>query len=157
MATIKHIKTNAITDWTQPQLDDIIAGGAPPLPPPGTTLSQVVLPSDWNDDHTLILEVAGNFFIETPSNKTIYIIPSAIYAATINTIKGIQTDSGTITVAVNINGTPVTGLSAIAVTSTPQNVTATAANTIAVGDVVTVVLSANASATNLRFSMEATR
>lgn len=65
--TIKHAKTNAIADWTQTQLDAIIAGGAAPLPPSGTTLSQVVLPSDWNDDHVLTgtipaanLEAAGS-------------------------------------------------------------------------------------------------
>lgn len=46
--SIKNAKTNAIADWTQGQLDTIIAGGPAPLPPPGTTLSQVTLPSDWN-------------------------------------------------------------------------------------------------------------
>lgn len=45
---IKHAKTNAITDWTQAQLTSICAGNPPPLPPAGTTLSQVTLPSDWN-------------------------------------------------------------------------------------------------------------
>jgi len=51
--TITHAKTNAIADWTQPQLDAIIAGGAAPLPPVGTTLAEVTLPSDWNDDHVI--------------------------------------------------------------------------------------------------------
>ena len=48
--TVKHAKTNAITDWTQPQLDAQIAAGNFP---PGTTLAQIVIPSDWNNDHTL--------------------------------------------------------------------------------------------------------
>jgi len=52
MATIKHTKTNALADWTQLQLDTVIAGGAAPLPPSGTTVSQVVQPTDWNADHT---------------------------------------------------------------------------------------------------------
>ena len=52
-ATITHAKTNAIADWTQAQLDAIIAGGPAPLPPPGTVLAQVTLPSDWNDDHVV--------------------------------------------------------------------------------------------------------
>lgn len=52
--TITHAKTNAIADWTQPQLDAIIAGGAAPLPPVGTTLADVTLPSDWNDDHVIV-------------------------------------------------------------------------------------------------------
>jgi hypothetical protein len=253
MATITHTKVNALADWTQPQLDAIIAGGAPPLPPPGTVLAQVVQPTDWNDTHQVSdivnadiaagagillsktnisltttgssgaatlntttgvlnipqysgggggaptgaeyvvlstngslthervltagngigitdggagnavtvavsnLKIGGNFQLATGINTTIYLIPDAIYAATINSLKGLQTDSGTITVTININGTPVTGLSAISVTSTPQDVTATALNTITIGDVVTLVTTSNSSAVNLRFSMEATR
>jgi len=103
------------------------------------------------------VKIAGNLEIKTGVNDTIYLVPYAIYAATINSLKGLQTDSGTITVTININGTPVTGLSAIAVTSTPQDVNATALNTIAIGDVVTLVTTSNSSAVNLRFSMEATR
>ena len=48
--TVKHSKTNSITDWTQAQLDEQIALGNFPA---GTTLANIVLPSDWNNDHTL--------------------------------------------------------------------------------------------------------
>jgi hypothetical protein len=48
--TVNHAKTNAISDWTQAQLDEQIALGNFP---PGTTLANIVLPSDWNNDHTL--------------------------------------------------------------------------------------------------------
>jgi hypothetical protein len=51
--TITHNKTNTLTDWTQGDLDTVIGGGAAPLPPPGTLISDVVLPSDWNDDHVI--------------------------------------------------------------------------------------------------------
>lgn len=44
---IKNSKTISLPDWTQTDLDNIIAGGSPPLPPPGTLISQVVLASDW--------------------------------------------------------------------------------------------------------------
>jgi hypothetical protein len=47
---VKHNKTNSITDWTQAQLDEQIALGNFPS---GTTLANIVLPSDWNNDHTL--------------------------------------------------------------------------------------------------------
>jgi hypothetical protein len=47
---VKHNKTNTITDWTQAQLDEQIALGNFPS---GTTLANIVLPSDWNNDHTL--------------------------------------------------------------------------------------------------------
>ena len=48
--TIKHAKTDTITDWTQTDLDAQIALGNFP---PGTTLADIVLPSDWNNDHTV--------------------------------------------------------------------------------------------------------
>ena len=48
--TVKHNKTNAISDWTQAQLDEQIALGNFAE---GTVLADIVLPSDWNDDHTL--------------------------------------------------------------------------------------------------------
>jgi len=47
---VKHNKTNTITDWTQAQLNEQIALGNFA---PGTTLANIVLPSDWNNDHTL--------------------------------------------------------------------------------------------------------
>jgi hypothetical protein len=48
--TVKHNKTNAIADWTQADLDAQIALGNFPA---GTLLANIVLPSDWNDDHDL--------------------------------------------------------------------------------------------------------
>lgn len=57
MLTITHTKVNNVTDWTQAQLNTIIAGGAAPLPPAGTVLNDVVLPSDWNHNH----DISGNF------------------------------------------------------------------------------------------------
>ena len=50
MATIRHAKTNAIADWTQQELQTQIALGNYA---PGTTLADIVLPSDWNADHDL--------------------------------------------------------------------------------------------------------
>ena len=47
--TIKHAKTDTIADWTQADLDAQIALGNFP---PGTLLADIVLPSDWNNDHT---------------------------------------------------------------------------------------------------------
>jgi hypothetical protein len=61
---------------------------------------------------------------------------------TINALK-YKTASGSFTAAVKINGTVVTGLSAVAVSSSSYNSTnATAANTPAAGDEVSVTLSA---------------
>jgi hypothetical protein len=46
--TITHNKTNTVTNWTQAQLDAQIALGNFA---PGTLLADIVLPSDWNDNH----------------------------------------------------------------------------------------------------------
>jgi hypothetical protein len=48
--TIKHAKTDNIADWTQSDLDAQIALGNFPA---GTLLADIVLPSDWNNNHTI--------------------------------------------------------------------------------------------------------
>jgi len=45
---IRHLKTDNIADWTQAELDNQIRLGNYPN---GTTLDDIVLPSDWNNDH----------------------------------------------------------------------------------------------------------
>jgi len=101
----------------------------------------------------VLLEISSKaipFGMETVSDGTAYLTTYAPYAGTINSIQNIQTTSGTVTIAVKINGTNVTGLSAVAVTSSSQDVTATAANTFAVGDEITLVRSSNSSGIALR-------
>ena len=80
----------------------------------------------------------------------------AAYAYTINQLKIISA-SGTCTVAVKINGVDVTGISAVAVSSTIATGTATAANTVAIGDKVTLVTTSNSALTNLQASLKTTR
>jgi hypothetical protein len=81
----------------------------------------------------------------------------AAFAYTINEVYQIQTSSGTVTAAVKINGTAVTGLSSISVSSTPQNVAASGANSVSVGDHVQLVFSSNSGATNILGTLAATR
>jgi hypothetical protein len=81
----------------------------------------------------------------------------AAFAYTIGEVFQIQTSSGTVTAAIKINGTNVTGLSGISVSSTPQNVTASGANSVSAGDHVQIVFSSNSGATNINFTLEATR
>jgi len=47
---IVHSKVDQIPDWAQEQLNNQIALGNYP---PGTTLADIVLPSDWNDGHNI--------------------------------------------------------------------------------------------------------
>jgi len=81
----------------------------------------------------------------------------AAFGYTITNVYQIQTSSGTVTAALKINSTNITGLGGISVTSTPQNVSASGANTVSVGDRVQLVFSSNASAININFTLAATR
>lgn len=95
-------------------------------------------------------------FIPAPSDMTYVLDQSASYAYTINTLI-IATASGTTTAAIKINGTNVTGISAVSVSSSPATGTATAANSVSIGDQVTLVLSSSSSPTNMGFTMKYTR
>ena len=54
------LKVTTIPDYTQPQLDAIIAGNPPPPIPAGTLLSNFVMPTDWNAIQAEIDAVAAS-------------------------------------------------------------------------------------------------
>jgi hypothetical protein len=62
---LKHAKTDTIPDWTQATLDAQIALGNYP---PGTLLADIVLPSDWNDDH--VIDASGITFHDNTVQTT---------------------------------------------------------------------------------------
>jgi hypothetical protein len=97
-----------------------------------------------------------NSHFQTPSNTTITLDESAPYPYTINTLIA-KLSAGTITAAIQINAVSVTGISAAALTTTQSTATATAANSVAVDNRVTLVLSSNAGAANLAFTLKTTR
>lgn len=101
--------------------------------------------------------IAASLWWAEPAAATIVLSAKAAFAFTIASVRGIATSAGTLTAAVAINGTPVTGLSAIAVTDTAQDVPATAANAVAVGDRVTLTVSDVAGAADLECTISATR
>ncbi len=70
---------------------------------------------------------------KAPVNDTVPMVTYSPIAATVLELNGVKVASGTLTLELQINGVAVTGLAALAITATPQNFTATAANTIAVG------------------------
>jgi Protein of unknown function (DUF2793) len=94
--------------------------------------------------------------VEIAIDKTYTIVPSAKFAFTINNIT-ISSVSGTCSVAVQINGVSVTGLSAISVSSTPQTLSASGANSVAIGNAVTMLVSSTSPATDVTFSIQKTR
>lgn len=91
--------------------------------------------------------------IEAPTAKSYTICQSATTAGTIQNLIA-KLASGTCTLAVKINGVDVTGLAAVAVTSSESTTAATAANTVAVGDTITVVASSISSPADLSFVVE---
>jgi hypothetical protein len=103
------------------------------------------------DPGSITVTIPFGGFIESPKDKTYPLFqPTESYV--IQSLR-IKTVSGTCTAAIQIGGVSVTGLSAVAVTSTPQLVNATALNTVAIGDRATMVISANSSAVDLEFTM----
>jgi hypothetical protein len=90
------------------------------------------------------------------ANSTIYFAYDAPYDGTINSMTHLCT-TGSFTVAVQINGTPVTGLGAVSPTSTPTTTNATAANTFTAGQRISgVITSASGSPTDVLLSLNVT-
>lgn len=90
-------------------------------------------------------------------NGTHRILQYATVAFTINTAFAAQASAGSGTLTVAINGTPVTGLNAAAVTTTPADLTATAANTVGVGNYVEVTVAGLAANETIAATIQGTR
>lgn len=119
--------------------------------------SAVTVTDNAPNDATVVsidttINTFGSVYVQAPTDSTIIKIPAGV-GYTINSIKGVAVDSGTCTLAIKINGVAVTGLSAIAVTTTPQNVTATGANIVADGDLLSLEYSNVSSAEGFRGSL----
>jgi hypothetical protein len=105
-------------------------------------------------DTAALSQISGQ--IAAPTNRTYTIDLSAPYGYVINSLVT-QTAAGTATVAIQINGTNVTGLSAVAVGTTLATTNATAANTVTAGQKVTMVVSAASGITELSYALRFTR
>lgn len=93
--------------------------------------------------------------VEIPTSKSYILEEYAAASGTINSLR-VKLSAGTCTVAVKINGTDVTGLSAVSVTTTQSGTNATAANTFSAGDRITLVVTSPSSAADLSFSLKVT-
>lgn len=98
-------------------------------------------------------EASGH--IEIPIAKVYVLSEYAMAAGTINLLKA-KLSAGTCTVAIKINGTVVTGISAVSVTTSQSTGTASAANTFAIGARITLEVSSPSSAADLSFSVGVT-
>lgn len=92
----------------------------------------------------------------TAVNGTYTINEYASLKFTIDTVR-FKTDSGTVSAAIQINGTNITGLSALSLTSTQGNATASALNTINIGNRVTIILTSAVLPTNAVITLNCTR
>ena len=101
-----------------------------------------------------VFEVDGMY--EAPVNKTYVVCESASFAFAINTLIA-KTTSGTLSVAVQINGTPVTGINTLAVSSVQATGTATALNTVAIGQRVTLVVTGASAPNDFSWTLKGTR
>jgi len=96
------------------------------------------------------------FFIATGADATYIIDQFASFAYTIVDAVA-ETVSGTITLEVNIDGTEVTGISAMAITSTESTDTASGQNSVAAGATVDFIFTSNSSALGLSVKLNCTR
>ncbi|CAB4160616.1 hypothetical protein UFOVP770_2 [uncultured Caudovirales phage] len=121
--TIKHAKTDTIADWTQADLDAQIALGNFPA---GTVLADIVLPSDWNNDHTIsgTVPIANGGTGQTTANAAINaLLPSQ------------ASQSGKV---LSTNGTDTSWIAAGG-TGTVTSVTGTAPVSVATGTTTPVI------------------
>lgn len=84
-------------------------------------------------------DLSQNGRIERPQNKTYVIVLKAPRAGTVDSLT-YQCASGTATLAVRIDGTPVTGLTALSLTNVEATATASGANAFSAGQTVSIVV-----------------
>ena len=125
----------------------------------------------WVDDEDVVYRYNGSswvatgrniverqFFLASPANTAFDtpIIVNAEFAMTINALHALKVNTGSLTLAIKKNGTAITGMSSLSVTSTAQTATATAGNVLAVNDVLTyTITSVSGTPGYLQFSMKA--
>lgn len=162
-ATPSDLSVTTVTSMLNNVVGDSGSGGTKglvPAPASGDAAANRFLKADgtWTTVPMSFVGLVEEFtgMIESPSAKTYILDQSAAYGYTINTLI-ITTVSGTITAAVKINGTSVTGISAVSVSSTPATGTGTAANTVVAGDKITLVTTSNSSSVDMSFTLKVTR
>lgn len=96
------------------------------------------------------------FTLYAGENITIPLTLNAGFDHDINSITA-KLVSGTISVSITINGTTVTGLNAVAITTSKTTTNATALNSVVATDEVHVVFSSNSSATIVHVTVNATK
>ena len=133
------------------------AAGAAELIPTGTAntfyLTGAIGDLVPGDITAFVGSVAG--FVETPTAKTYVLVQKARFPFTITEFTG-DLSAGTLTAQLTIDGSNVT-TGSLSATTTEASVTPSAANTVAVGQTLAVVISAPSSAADFAFDIGYTR
>ena len=112
----------------------------------------------WNSlDYMVFTIISKQVSIVNGGLASYTLDSSAPFGYIITGVRGIRTGSGTVTANLAINGTSVTGLGVVAVTTTPQTISATALNKVNVGDRLTVAFTNGGTAQNVEFTLAALR
>lgn len=109
----------------------------------------------WNLITKGLIEVFTGF-LPAPTAGSFTLDESAKYPYTINEVT-VETASGTVTLDFQINGVDITGMNAVAASSVQGTSTASAANSVAVGNKVTFTASSVSTPVNLAFTVKYTR
>jgi len=98
---------------------------------------------------------SGNLQWIVPANTgtPISLIPYAQYAFTISRLNKLCVSSGSLTMTLLVDSVPITGLDNLSVTTSPLNPSATAGNSVAVGQELTMIITNSVTPSNLKFSM----
>ena len=96
------------------------------------------------------------WLFETPYDRTYILDLSAKYAYTVQNAT-VKTDSGTATLAFTIEGVNITSMSAVAASSVEATATSSAANSVAIGNTVALVVSSSAAPDNLAITLQRRR
>lgn len=109
--------------------------------------------NDWTGG-TIVWPARGELsgVIPVPANATYSLAEYVTEPCLIERV-AFKLDSGSLTAAIKINGTAVTSLSAISVTSTQSVTAATGANSVGYGQRITLVVSSISTPANLAFTL----
>lgn len=111
---------------------------------------------DMNDNDVVNMTVHCEYYRELPTDDTYTILRAAKVKYEVQEVT-YKCSEGTITGNVKIDGTSITGLNSLSISSTEATTSATAANTIDVDDTLEITFSSNSDALNVEMSFELKR
>jgi len=95
-----------------------------------------------------------SFYFSAPADGTIPLVSYATFAFNVLQVRNLKTASGTVTASFQINGTNITSLSGLSVTSAGQSPSASGANSVAAGNRLTLVLASGSTPVDLEGTLD---